>query len=272
MADRSLTSSALGARGGAPTPGRGAGATATAAASSRGVQQRASLSASVSAAAAGRSSASAMPTARERRAAVDRLDAELLSELKEAFQLFDSDEDGAIDAKELKAAFKALGVDVKTADVRRMLGGAFAAWRVGRVGDGGISGRVRDRAAVVTMAFNAPAARPHTTPRADIGRDDGAGVDFDTFLELVAVRLPARDSPEEVRAAALRQGARALTGRRCNCGRDDNSPHCATHAPVCAPARHPRRLPRCLRCLTRTARAASACASSSAWSQSWVRV
>jgi hypothetical protein len=122
--DRSLTSSALGARGGAPTPGRGAAASAGAAAASRGVQQRAPLLSS--SAAGGRPAASAMPTARERRAAVDRLDAELLSELKEAFQLFDSDEDGAIDAKELKAAFKALGVDVKTADVRRMLGGACA--------------------------------------------------------------------------------------------------------------------------------------------------
>ena len=62
--------------------------------------------------------------ARERRAAVERLDPDILSELREAFQLFDSDEDGAIGAKELRAAFKALGVDVKAADVRRMLAGA----------------------------------------------------------------------------------------------------------------------------------------------------
>jgi len=67
-----------------------------------------------------------LPTARERRAAVERLDPELLNELKEAFQLFDGDEDGLIDPRELKAAFKALGVDVRMADVRRMLAGASA--------------------------------------------------------------------------------------------------------------------------------------------------
>ena len=86
---------------------------------------------------------------------MDKLDPEILAELKEAFQLFDSDEDGLIDAKELKAAFKALGVEVKTADARKML--------------------------------------------LDMGRDEDAGVSFDVFLELIAARLPDRDSPEEVR-------------------------------------------------------------------------
>ena len=75
--------------------------------------------------------ATALTTARERRAAVERLDPELLAELREAFQLFDGDEDGSIDASELKAAFKALGVDVHKADVRRMLAGARGAARVG---------------------------------------------------------------------------------------------------------------------------------------------
>lgn len=71
-----------------------------------------------------RAAGAALTTARERRAAVERLDPELLAELREAFQLFDSDEDGSIDTTELKAAFRALGVDVNKADVRRMLAGA----------------------------------------------------------------------------------------------------------------------------------------------------
>jgi centrin-1 len=49
------------------------------------------------------------------------LDAEQLEELKEAFNLFDTDNNGQIDAKELKAAMRALGFQVKKADVRKMI-------------------------------------------------------------------------------------------------------------------------------------------------------
>lgn len=50
------------------------------------------------------------------------LDEEQLEELREAFNLFDTDHTGAIDARELKAAMRALGFEVKKEDVRRMLG------------------------------------------------------------------------------------------------------------------------------------------------------
>eukprot|EP00941_MAST-03F_sp_MAST-3F-sp1_P005642 g5642.t1 len=49
------------------------------------------------------------------------LDAEEMEEIREAFNLFDTDNDGEIDAKELKAAFRALGFQVKSSDIRRML-------------------------------------------------------------------------------------------------------------------------------------------------------
>jgi Ca2+-binding EF-hand superfamily protein len=42
-------------------------------------------------------------------------------EIKEAFDLFDTDGSGSIDAKELKAAMRALGFQVKKADVRKMI-------------------------------------------------------------------------------------------------------------------------------------------------------
>ncbi|CAK0791708.1 unnamed protein product, partial [Prorocentrum cordatum] len=44
-----------------------------------------------------------------------------LEELREAFNLFDTEHAGAIDARELKAALRALGFEVKKEDVRRML-------------------------------------------------------------------------------------------------------------------------------------------------------
>eukprot|EP00812_Abedinium_dasypus_P008310 NODE_2080_length_999_cov_206.361229.p1 GENE.NODE_2080_length_999_cov_206.361229~~NODE_2080_length_999_cov_206.361229.p1 ORF type:complete len:199 (-),score=79.93 NODE_2080_length_999_cov_206.361229:311-907(-) len=49
------------------------------------------------------------------------LDEEQVEELKEAFNLFDTEQAGTIDVRELKAALRALGFEVKKEDVRRML-------------------------------------------------------------------------------------------------------------------------------------------------------
>lgn len=49
------------------------------------------------------------------------VDEELFNELKEAFNLFDSEQTGQIDARELKAAFKAFGFDIKKPDLIRLL-------------------------------------------------------------------------------------------------------------------------------------------------------
>jgi len=49
------------------------------------------------------------------------LDDEQVEELREAFNLFDTEHSGNIDARELKAALRALGFEVKKEDVRRML-------------------------------------------------------------------------------------------------------------------------------------------------------
>jgi Ca2+-binding EF-hand superfamily protein len=46
---------------------------------------------------------------------------EQLEELREAFGLFDSDNKGALDARELKAAIRAMGFDVKKEQVRKMM-------------------------------------------------------------------------------------------------------------------------------------------------------
>jgi centrin-1 len=46
---------------------------------------------------------------------------EQLAEIKEAFNLFDTDRNNAIDVRELKAAMRALGFEMKKEDVRKML-------------------------------------------------------------------------------------------------------------------------------------------------------
>ena len=42
-------------------------------------------------------------------------------EIKEAFDLFDSESSGAIDAKELKVAMRALGFEPKKEEIRKIL-------------------------------------------------------------------------------------------------------------------------------------------------------
>ena len=45
---------------------------------------------------------------------------EAMEEIKEAFNLFDTEGKGNIDVRELKAAFRALGFQVKKAEIRQM--------------------------------------------------------------------------------------------------------------------------------------------------------
>jgi Ca2+-binding EF-hand superfamily protein len=49
------------------------------------------------------------------------LDEELLAEIKEAFTIFDTEHSGTIDARELKAAMRALGFDVKKQEIRKIM-------------------------------------------------------------------------------------------------------------------------------------------------------
>ena len=46
---------------------------------------------------------------------------EQLDEIREAFSLFDSDASGMIDIRELKAAMRALGFEVKNEELKKML-------------------------------------------------------------------------------------------------------------------------------------------------------
>jgi len=48
------------------------------------------------------------------------LDEEAMEEIKEAFNLFDTEGKGNIDVRELKASFRALGFQVKKAEIRQM--------------------------------------------------------------------------------------------------------------------------------------------------------
>ena len=61
------------------------------------------------------------PGRSHRRRGKAALDEEQLEEVKEAFNLFDTEGSGTIEPKELKAAHRALGFVVKKAEIRQML-------------------------------------------------------------------------------------------------------------------------------------------------------
>merc|ERR1712183_388536 len=50
-----------------------------------------------------------------------QLSDEQMDEIREAFSLFDSDASGAIDVRELKAAMRALGFEVKNEELKKMV-------------------------------------------------------------------------------------------------------------------------------------------------------
>merc|ERR1711974_5014 len=50
-----------------------------------------------------------------------QLSEEQLDEIREAFSLFDSDASGAIDVRELRAAMRALGFEVKNEELKKMV-------------------------------------------------------------------------------------------------------------------------------------------------------
>merc|ERR1712222_79878 len=49
------------------------------------------------------------------------LSEEQMDEIREAFNLFDGDQSGAIDVRELKAAMRALGFEVKNEELKKMV-------------------------------------------------------------------------------------------------------------------------------------------------------
>ena len=56
-----------------------------------------------------------------RRAKKPGLSEEQIEEIREAFNLFDTDHSGSIDYRELKAAMRALGFEVKKEELRKMI-------------------------------------------------------------------------------------------------------------------------------------------------------
>merc|ERR1711918_177117 len=61
------------------------------------------------------------PAGGSRKAKKPGLSEEQIEEIREAFNLFDTDHSGNIDYRELKAAMRALGFEVKKEELRKMI-------------------------------------------------------------------------------------------------------------------------------------------------------
>merc|ERR1712166_914926 len=65
---------------------------------------------------------SAMPMKKRGAKGAKALTEEQVDECREAFEMFDVDRSGSIDLRELKAAIKALGMDVNAEELKKMVG------------------------------------------------------------------------------------------------------------------------------------------------------
>ena len=130
-----------------------------------------------------------------------------MQELREAFDLFDTDGSGTIDTKELQVALRALGFDSKKEKVRKMIAdidldgsGACACARAARARcRRGLCQRQRS-----DQSHRSPSCAPHCNARAHPwGRrapSPPAGtIDFDEFVEMMTGKMGDRDSPDEIR-------------------------------------------------------------------------
>lgn len=84
------------------------------------------------------------------------------TEVKEAFDLFDTDGSGVIEAKELKVALRALGFEPQKDEIKRLINEV-----------GGTGGE----------------------------RDATGTIDFKEFLEIMTLKMSEKDNPEEIEKA-----------------------------------------------------------------------
>eukprot|EP00753_Platysulcus_tardus_P022674 PLAT9881.2.p1 GENE.PLAT9881.2~~PLAT9881.2.p1 ORF type:complete len:184 (+),score=96.49 PLAT9881.2:53-604(+) len=95
-------------------------------------------------------------------------------EIREAFDLFDTDGSGTIDARDLKVALRALGFEPKKGEIKKLINGISS----GSSGGGGAAGG-----------------------RAAAAADSSGQLDFNDFLEVLTTKMSEKDSREEIQKA-----------------------------------------------------------------------
>ena len=113
-----------------------------------------------------------------------------MEEVREAFDLFDSSGNGKLDAKELKAAFRALGFHVKSVEIRRMI------QELHKEGNAWFS--LEDFIHLVTPKMATRDSREEISKIFDLFDDDGSGKITFEKLKRVATELGEGLSDDEL--------------------------------------------------------------------------
>ncbi|KAL0448274.1 UNVERIFIED_CONTAM: Caltractin, partial [Sesamum latifolium] len=129
-------------------------------------------------------------------------------EIKEAFELFDTDGSGTIDAKELNVAMRALGFEMSEEEITRMIA------EVDKDGSGAIDfdefchmmtakfGE-RDTKEELMKAFNIIDQDKNeiTQMIAEVDKDGSRAIDFDEFCHMLTAKFGERDTKEDLMKA-----------------------------------------------------------------------
>uniref|UniRef100_A0A0G4G458 EF-hand domain-containing protein n=1 Tax=Chromera velia CCMP2878 TaxID=1169474 RepID=A0A0G4G458_9ALVE len=101
-------------------------------------------------------------------------------QIKEAFDLFDTDGTGTIDAKELKVALRALGFEPKKEELKRLVSDL----------ERNSGGRDKDTGGAKSLA-------------GAVGTGSGQNqlLDFNDFLEIMTIKMSEKDSKDQIQKA-----------------------------------------------------------------------
>eukprot|EP00949_MAST-11_sp_MAST-11-sp1_P002864 g2864.t1 len=132
------------------------------------------------------------------------LDEEQIEEIREAFNLFDTDGSGAIDVKELKAAMRALGFQVKKKEIMEMIADIDK--------DGTDSIEFDEFVELMTGRMNSRDSREEVRKVFELFADEGS--DFITFRNLKRVITDlGEEIPEEEIMEMIDEADRSGDGR-----------------------------------------------------------
>ena len=122
-----------------------------------------------------------------RKAKKPGLSEEQIEEIREAFNLFDTDHSGSIDYRELKAAMRALGFEVKKEELRKMITDIECA----RGAEPAPRRADRSSPPPLSPLRLIPPPRPRSA--------DGSGqIEFPEFLEMMTGKMGEKDTKEEI--------------------------------------------------------------------------
>ncbi|EPT26592.1 centrin family protein [Toxoplasma gondii TgCatPRC2] len=146
--------------------------------------------------------------AKSRRSVRVELSEEQRKDIKEAFDLFDTEGTGSIDAKELKVALRALGFEPTKEEMKKLLNEIEKKRREPDV-----------MKMISTSNPNAAAAVAASAPVAQTATTSLGQLDFNEFLEILTIKINEKPTREQIsRGKALRGNPEGWAGFRMLAG------------------------------------------------------